>query len=85
MSRAKKHGLPWRAAEMRTLRAVAKARLPAIEAARRTGRSHGAVRFKAMVEGVHFCAVRQPRGLQKRLGARRRRYGMRATLRQVRR
>jgi hypothetical protein len=81
----RKLGQPWTAADLKKLRAKAKERASARQAAKVLGRTTGAVKFKAMVEGVRFHAIEQPRGVQVKLASRRRRYGMRATLKAVRR
>lgn len=70
MSKAKKdtkrHNAPWTPAELKRLRALARARMSAREAAAKLGRSTGALKFKAMVERIRFHAIEQPRGVQKR-------------------
>jgi hypothetical protein len=80
----KKHNAPWQASELKRLRALARARMSARLAARELGRTPGAVKFKAMVEGVRFHAIEQPQGVQRKLARVRRRKGMRATLRGAR-
>jgi regulator of protease activity HflC (stomatin/prohibitin superfamily) len=67
----RKHGQDWTPAEVRRLRALARRKLPARVAATVLGRTHGAVKFKAMVEGVRFHAIEQPRGVQRRPAQRR--------------
>lgn len=67
----KKHNAPWQARELKRLRALARARLSARLAARELGRTPGAVKYKAMVEGVRFHAIEQPVGVQRRPAQRR--------------
>lgn len=85
MSRAKRSGRLYTAADLKVMRRMAAAKKSARETARVLGRTRGALAYKAMVEGVHFMAIRQPPGVQQRLGRRRQRLGMRATLKAVRR
>lgn len=79
MRKLRRHTDPWTPTEVRWLRGYARGRLSARQAAEKLGRTPGAVKFKAMVEGIHFSFIRQPRGVQIRLARRRRRFGMRAT------
>ena len=81
----KNHLKPWRPVDLRVLRQAAAAKKSARQAARELRRTPGATKYKAMVEGVRFHAIEQPRGVQIRLARRRRRFGMRATLKAVRR
>lgn len=62
----KKHKAPWSGADLRTMRACAKAGWSARGCARTLGRTRGAVAFKAMTEGVRFHAIKQPPGVQRR-------------------
>jgi hypothetical protein len=78
---AKKNNQPWTPADMKRMRKDASDGRSAREAAKNLGRTPGAVKYKAMVEGVRFHAINQPQGPQKRLARRRRKFGMRATLR----
>lgn len=64
---------PWTPADMKKMRLLARQNLPARLAARELGRTTGAVKYKAMVEGVRFHNINQPRGVQKRLARRHRR------------
>ena len=73
MPNLKKHNLPWSPYELKRLRGMAKAKLSARLAAQQLGRSTGAVKYKAMVEGIRFRFIIQPKGVQKRLARRRRR------------
>lgn len=66
MSTAKKHLAPWTPADMKKMRQCARERMSARLAAKALGRSTGAVKYKAMVEGVHFRAINQPAGVQRR-------------------
>jgi hypothetical protein len=65
----KRHATAWSENEVRNLRAYAKQGLPAREAAKRLGRAHGATRYKAMVLGITFRSIRQPKGAQKKAQA----------------
>lgn len=58
------HNAPWEVCEVDLLRACAKAKKSAREAAKELGRSTGATKFKAMVLGVRFHAINQPKGSQ---------------------
>lgn len=53
----RRHMREWSARDMRVMRECAKARLPARVAAVKLGRSPGAVRYKAMMEGVKFRSI----------------------------
>jgi hypothetical protein len=66
----KNHNSPWTANDLSKLRKLAAAKLSARAAAEKIGRSTGAVKYKAMVEGIRFSAIEQPRGVQKRLAKR---------------
>jgi hypothetical protein len=57
------------------MRALAKAKKSARLAAMELGRSPGAVKYKAMVEGVRFRFIEQPKGVQARIARRNRRAG----------
>jgi hypothetical protein len=69
----RKHNAPWTSADLKKMRALAKAKKSARLAAMELGRSPGAVKYKAMVEGVRFRFIEQPAGVQTRLARRRRR------------
>lgn len=75
-SSTRKHNAPWTSADIKKMRALAKARMSARLAAKELGRSPGAVKYKAMVEGVRFRFIEQPAGVQTRLARRRRRAGV---------
>lgn len=60
----RKHNSEWSAADLIRLRGYAADRLSARQAARRMGRTPGAIKYKAMTEGVRFCSIEQPRGSQ---------------------
>jgi hypothetical protein len=47
----------WSEADMKKLRSFAKSRISARVAASKLGRSPGAVRYKAMMEGVSFRSI----------------------------
>jgi hypothetical protein len=73
MASLRKHNAPWTPADLKKLRALARAKLSARLAARQLGRTTGSVKYKAMTEGVRFRFISQPKGVQKRLARRRRR------------
>lgn len=56
---------PWTATDLLKLRGYAKLKMSARQAAEKLGRSTGAVKFKAMTEGVRFHKINQPRGAQR--------------------
>lgn len=66
MSKPKRLTLPYTAADLRLMRQLAKQKKSAREAAKVLGRTRGAVAYKAMVEGIHFRAIAQPAGVQRR-------------------
>lgn len=69
----RKHNSEWTETDVARLRKYAKARMSARQAARRMGRTPGAVKYKAMTSGIRFCNINQPRGAQvKALRTRRR-------------
>lgn len=76
-----RHLAPWSDIEKAALKRYARAGLSSRQAAKKLGRTTGAVKFKAMVAGIAFNAIRQPKGVQRRLGRLRRKMGMRAVLR----
>lgn len=57
MPRAKKTGLPYSEAELKKMRRCARERVSARVTAEKLGRSPGAVRYKAMVEGISFRSI----------------------------
>lgn len=59
-------GKEYTAADIRVIRECSRKRISARECARRLRRSRGAVAFKAMVLGVRFRAIDQPRGAQRK-------------------
>lgn len=63
---SRKHNADWTPADLKKMRALAKAKLSARLAAMRLGRSTGAVKYKAMVEGIRFRFINQPEGVQRR-------------------
>lgn len=67
MATKKNLGSDYTPADLRTMRAMAKAGKSARECAEKLGRSRGAVAFKAMNEGIRFRSVNQPRDVQRRL------------------
>ena len=77
----RRHNADWSAHDVAHMRKLASAGVSGREAAGKLGRSLGAVKYKAMTEGVRFHAINQARGVQKRLARRRRKFGMSATLR----
>jgi len=64
---------PWKPAEVARLRKIAASGKSAREASKMLKRPHAGLRFKAMVEGIHFFSTPQPAGVQKRIAARKRR------------
>ena len=64
---ARKHNAPWTPADLKKMRALAKQKLSARLAAKELGRSTGAVKYKALVEGLRFRFIDQPAGVQKKL------------------
>lgn len=77
----RRHNVEWSAHDVAHMRKLAAAGTSGREASAKLGRSHGAVKYKAMVLGVAFNNIAQPKGVQKRLGRKRRKLGMGATLR----
>jgi hypothetical protein len=67
-----RHLRPWNATDLKKMRALAKRKLSARLAALKLGRTAGAVKYKAMVEGIRFSFVEQPRGVQRRIARRKR-------------
>jgi len=76
----KRHNAPWTPAELLSMRRCAAKGDSSTDFADRTGRSVGAVKWKAMVNGVRFRSIAQPKGVQRKLAKLRQKYGMRATL-----
>ena len=52
-----RHGEEYTAAEVRTIRQCAKARMSARVTAAKIGRSPGALRYAAMVRGISFRSI----------------------------
>lgn len=75
-----RHNREWTPYDIKRMRSKARAGLSAREAATELGRTVGAVKYKAMVEGIRFRAIKQPKGPQLKLAVRRRKYGRYATL-----
>jgi hypothetical protein len=71
MSNLKRHNKPWTPHDLKRTRAMARKGLSARLAAQRLGRSTGSVKYKAMVEGIRFHAIDQPKGVQRRPALRR--------------
>jgi hypothetical protein len=65
----------WTKEDVKTLRANARLGYSAKWVGRLVGRNRGAVAYKAMMLGVRFKNVEQPKGVQKRLGRKRRKTG----------
>lgn len=57
---------PWSRTDLKVMKSCARKGLSARLAAARLRRSRGAVAWKAMVSGVSFHAINQPKGVQKR-------------------
>lgn len=55
--KARNHMRDWTERDVRVMRKCAKAKLPARVAAEKLGRSPGATRYKAMMEGVSFRSI----------------------------
>lgn len=68
--RRSQHNAAWTPTELKKLRALARARMSARLAAAELGRTTGAVKYKAMTEGIRFRFIEQPQGVQKRLARR---------------
>ena len=78
----RKHNSPWLPMDVARMRRFAREGKSAKQFAQASGRTLGAVKFKAMAEGVRFHAINQPKGVQKKLAVKRRRTGdMTVTLR----
>lgn len=60
----RKHNSPWTDADLTRLRGYASEEMSAKQAAQRMGRTTGAVKYKAMMEGIRFQFIKQPRGSQ---------------------
>lgn len=69
----RKHNTPWAPADLKQMRALAKLRMSARLAAKELGRTPGAVKYKAMVEGIRFRFIDQPAGVQGKLARKRKR------------
>jgi hypothetical protein len=81
---ATKLNTPWTPRDLKRTRSLAAQGYSAREAAAELGRSTGAVKYKAMVEGIRFKAINQPVGPQKRLARLRMKTGrMDVTLRKA--
>lgn len=76
-----KHNRPWTPNELKTARECAREHRSARETAKVLGRTPGAVKYKCMIEGIAFNAIKQPKGVQVRLARIRRKVGMHAVLR----
>jgi hypothetical protein len=68
---SRKHNKSWTPADLKKMREFARKRLSARLAAKALGRSTGAVKFKAMTEGIRFRFIEQPQGVQRRPAVRR--------------
>jgi hypothetical protein len=73
-----KHNAPWAPTDLRKMRALAKSGVSARLAAKELGRTPGAVKYKAMVEGVRFRFIAQPAGVQIKLARKRKRASAKA-------
>jgi hypothetical protein len=71
MSKPKRLTLPYTAADLKIMRTMARQKKSARETAKVLGRTRGAVAYKAMVEEIHFRAIAQPAGVQRRPAQRR--------------
>lgn len=63
--RAKRNGLPWHRRDLQLMRQCARSRLSARASASVLGRTVGAVKYAAMVRGIHFRAINQKPGTQR--------------------
>lgn len=78
----RKHNRPWTEFDLARLRKHASDGLSARQTGIKMARSTGAVKYKAMVEGIEFHFINQPHGVQKKLARKRIRTGdMTVTLR----
>lgn len=59
MAKAKKRALAWSKDDVKTLRALAKAKLSGTQAAKKLKRTRGAVAQKAMKLGVRFRSIKR--------------------------
>ncbi|MGB8327784.1 MAG: hypothetical protein WCE48_09430 [Steroidobacteraceae bacterium] len=57
---------PWTASDIKKLKALAKAKLSATKAAKKLGRSRGAVAQKAMLLRIRFQSINQTRWQKRR-------------------
>jgi hypothetical protein len=62
----KRLGTDYTRHDLKRMRDMARQGVSARKAAEKLGRTRGAVAYKAMVEGIHFRAIRQPRGAQRK-------------------
>ena len=76
---SRKHNAPWTSADLKKLRALAKGKKSARLAAMELGRSTGAVKYKAMVEGIRFRFIEQPAGVQASIARRKKRAARKKT------
>lgn len=60
-------GMPWTVKEVAQMRELASQGKSSKETAKALGRTHGATKYKAMVEGIRFTAILQPVGTQLRV------------------
>lgn len=67
----KNYARPYTKRDLQRMRAHARKGLSAKECAAHLGRTRAGVAFKAMVERVHFRAINQPAGVQRRPAQRR--------------
>lgn len=67
--KGKRHNREWSENDMLVMRAGAKIKMSAREVAGKLGRSTGAVKYKAMVLGIRFRNINQPKGAQKKAQA----------------
>ncbi len=65
------NGYPWTVQDDRTLRSSAKRGESSREAAVILKRTHGAVKYRAMVKKIRFHSINQPIGVQSRIQRRR--------------
>lgn len=59
-------GYEWTRADLAKLRKLAAQGVSSTDAANELGRTVGGTKYKAMVEGIPFSSINQPKGVQKR-------------------
>lgn len=62
-----RNGFPWTKSDHAKLRKLAGQGLSSRETAKQMGRSMGAVKYVAMIEGIRFKSINQPVGIQSKI------------------